>query len=131
MITTGLISAADAITSSGATAGVGYRTGAGGTVSQSTSKSTAVTLNRVCGEITMNGAQLNGDSTVSFTLNNTAVANTDVIIVNQVGGGNIGEYAFNGSCGAGSAEISVHNMTDVNRSDAIVLRFVVVKAAIN
>jgi hypothetical protein len=129
VITAGAVSATGSITSSSATAGIGYRTGAGGTVTQLTSKSTAVTLNTVTGEITMNSAQLSGDSTVSFTLNNSAIGNTDVIILNQVGGGNIGLYAFNGACNTGSAQISVHNMTNTNRSDAIVLRFAVIKAA--
>lgn len=129
VITAGAVSATGSITSSGATAGIGYRTGAGGTVTQLTSKSTPVTLNTITGEITMNAALLGGDATVSFILNNTAVANTDVIILNQVGGGNIGEYAFNGACNAGNATISVHNMTNTNRSDAIVLRFAVIKAA--
>lgn len=118
-----------AITSNSASAGVGYRTGAGGTVTQLTDKSTAVTLNTITGEITMNGAQLGGDATVSFTLNNSTIANTDVIIINQVSTANRGEYAFNGHCNTGNAVISVHNMTNTNRSDAIVLRYAVIKAA--
>jgi hypothetical protein len=52
-----------------------------------------------------------------------------VIVLNQVGGGNIGDYAFNGVCGSGNATISVHNMVTTARSDAIVLRFAVIKAA--
>lgn len=127
----GLITTSGGITTTGATAGIGYETGAGGTVTQLTSKSTAVTLNRLCGEITMNNASLGGDTTVSFVLNSTGIANTDVIVLNQVGGGNIGEYAFNGACGAGNATISVHNMTNTNRSDAIVLRFAVIRAVIS
>jgi len=118
------------ITSNSATAGIGYRSGAGGTVTQNNSKSDPVTLNTISGEITMNGAQLSGDATVSFTLNNSTIANTDVIILNQVSTANRGEYAFNGSCNTGNAIISVHNMTNTNRSDAIVIRYAVIKAAI-
>lgn len=129
-ITAGNILSSGTITSNSATAGVGYRTGAGGTVTQLTDKTTAVTLNKVTGEITMNNAQLGGDATVSFTLNNSTIANTDVIIINQVSTANRGEYAFNGSCNTGNATISVHNMTNTNRSDAIVLRYAVIKAAI-
>ena len=106
---------------------IGYS--AGGTVTQATDKTTGVTLNTVSGEITMNGAQLGGDSTVSFTLTNSTIANTDVMILNQVGGGNVGLYSFNAVCNSGSASISVHNLTNTNRSDAIVLRYVVIKGA--
>ena len=105
-------------------------TGAGGTVTQLTDKTTAVTLNTIAGEITMNNALLGGDTTVAFTLNNSVVAATDVMIVNQVGGGNVGVYSFNANCAAGSASIAVHNMTNTNRSDAIVIRFPVIKAAV-
>lgn len=119
-----------AITSNSATAGVGYRTGAGGTVTQLTDKTTAVTLNKLSGEITMSNSTLGGDATVSFTLNNSTIANTDVIIINQVSTANRGEYAFDGTCNTGNAIISVHNMTNTNRSDAIVIRYAVIKAAI-
>lgn len=128
-VATANLRATGGVTSNSAIAGIGYTVGAGGTVTQLTSKSTAVTLNTITGQITMNSALLGGDVTVSFTLNNSAIANTDVIILNQVGGGNVGEYAFNGVCNTGSAQISVHNMTNTNRSDAIVLRFAVIKAA--
>ena len=128
-VTAGNVLSSGAITSNSASAGVGYRTGAGGTVTQLTDKTTAVTLNTLSGEITMSNSQLSGDATVSFTLNNSTIANTDVIIINQVSTANRGEYAFNGSCNTGSAVISVHNMTNTNRSDAIVLRYAVIKAA--
>jgi hypothetical protein len=128
-VVTGNVIASGSITSN--SAGVGYRTGAGGTVTQLTNKSTAVTLNTISGEITMNGAQLNGLSTVSFTLNNSTIANTDVIILNQTSDANIGLYAFNGKCNSGNALISVQNLTNNNRSDAIVIRYAVIKGAIS
>jgi hypothetical protein len=117
-----------AITSNSATAGVGYRAGAGGTITQNTSKSDPVTLDKITGEITMNNATLSGDTTVSFTMNNSTIAATDVIILNQVSDANIGLYSFNGKCNSGNAVISVHNMTNTNRDDAIVIRFAVIKA---
>jgi hypothetical protein len=107
---------------------IGYS--AGGAVTQATDKSTGVTLNTVTGEITMSAATLSGDSTVTFTMTNSTVANTDVMILNQVGGGNIGFYSFNAVCNSGSANIAVHNMTNNNRGDAIVIRYVVIKGAI-
>jgi hypothetical protein len=107
---------------------IGYSTG--GVVTQATDKSTGVTLNTVTGEITMNAATLSGDATVTFTMTNSTVANTDVMILNQVGGGNIGFYSFNAVCNSGSANIAVHNMTNNNRGDAIVIRYAVIKGAI-
>jgi len=129
-ITTANGVSATRLTSSDPTGGIGYIAGAGGTVTQLTNKATGVTLNTVSGEITMSDSQLNGDATVTFVLTNSAVANTDVMILNQVGGGNIGKYAFNAQCGTGVANISVHNMTNTNRSDAIVLRYAVIKGAV-
>jgi hypothetical protein len=130
-VTAGNVLSTETITSNSKTAGIGYRTGAGDVATQETSKSTPVTLNAVTGEITMSSAQLGGDSTVSFVLNNTAIANTDVMIVNQVSDANIGVYSFNSRCNSGNALISVHNMTNTNRSDAIVLRFAVIRGAVN
>ena len=127
--TTGNISAdgAGGIVSTGA-GKIGYS--AGGTVTQATSKSTGVTLNTVTGEITMNAASMSGDSTETFTLTNSSIANTDIMILNQVGGGNVGLYSFNAVCSAGSASIAVHNMTNTNRGDAIVIRYAVIKGAV-
>jgi hypothetical protein len=127
--TTGNITAdgAGGIVSTG-TGKIGYS--AGGAVTQNTDKSTGVTLNTVTGEITMNAASMSGDSTETFTLTNSAVANTDVMILNQVGGGNIGLYSFNAVCNTGTANIAVHNMTNNNRGDAIVIRYAVIKGAV-
>ena len=69
------------LSSSSPTAGIGYATGAGGTVTQITSKATGVTLNTVCGTITMNGAALAADTTVSFVLTNSAIAANDVVVI--------------------------------------------------
>jgi hypothetical protein len=54
----GAVTAASSILSTSASAGVGYATGAGGVVTQLTDKSTAVTLNAICGTITMDAATL-------------------------------------------------------------------------
>src|SRR5882672_9299987 len=56
--TTGVFSGAVTALSLLVTSLLGYATGAGGAVTQATDKSTAVTLNKICGAITMNGAAL-------------------------------------------------------------------------
>src|SRR5882672_6287432 len=71
--------------SSHATQGIGYATGAGGTVTQITSRATGVTLNTVSGDITLVSAA--GSTTAnSFTVTNSAVAATDTISINQKSG---------------------------------------------
>lgn len=125
-ISSGSIASTSTIRSSGG--GVGYSTGAGGTVTQSTSKSTGVTLNKLSGEITMNAAALAANTAVSFTLTNSQIAATDVLALNHSSGGTAGSYTLNAQCAAGSASINVRNVTAGSLSQAIVIRFVVIKA---
>lgn len=125
---TGNIAATTTILSSGATSGVGYATGAGGTVTQATSKSTGVTLNKVCGRITMNGAALAAATAVTFTLTNSAIDAGDIIVLNHVSGGTAGSYVLNAQAASGSATINVRNVTAGSLSEAIVIGFAVVKA---
>jgi hypothetical protein len=110
---------------------IGYAngSGAGGTVTQATSKSTGVTLSNPAGQITMNAAALAAGTIVSFTLTNTFIAATDVLLLNHVSGGTPGSYSLNAQCGAGSATINVRNNTAGSLSEAIVIAFVVVKGA--
>lgn len=119
--------ATGAIVSTG-TAGVGYATGAGGTISQATDKSTGVTLSKTCGSITLNAANLAAATIVSFTLTNTTIAATDVLVLNHISAGTSGAYTLNAQCGSGTATISVRNNTAGGLAEAIVLQFVVVKA---
>jgi hypothetical protein len=112
-----------------ATAGFGYGTGAGGTVTQATSKATAVTLSTVTGQITLNAAALAANTAVSFTLTNTAVAAPDLVVVNHVSAGTAGAYTFTTTPAAGSVVITVRNVTAGSLSEAIVLQFAVIKAA--
>jgi hypothetical protein len=105
----------------------GYVTG--GTVTQSTNKSTTVVLNKPSGQITMNNASLNAATVVSFTLTNSTISSTDLLVINHVSGGTIGAYTFNGVCGSGSATIYVRNATAGSLGEAIVLRYAVIKGA--
>ena len=78
---TGAVSAANAVLSSHATGGIGYGTGAGGAVTQATDRTTGVTLNTICGTITTNNASLAAGAEATFTVTNSAVAATDVVVV--------------------------------------------------
>jgi hypothetical protein len=106
----------------------GYGTFAGGTVIQAINKATGVTLNNCCGQITLNGATLNANTTVSFVLTNSQIAAGDVLILNHISGGTAGSYLLNARSAAGSATIDVRNITAGNLSEAIVIAFAVIKA---
>jgi hypothetical protein len=106
----------------------GYATGAGGTVTQITSKATAVTLSKSTGQITLDGAALAASTTVSFTLTNTVIEAGDILIMNHISGGTAGSYLLNAQCAAGSASINVRNISLGSLSEAIVIAFAVIKA---
>src|SRR5690349_13376583 len=65
-LTPASLAASGAITTSAGK--VGYATGAGGTVTQSSNKTSAVTLHKACGEITMSGGALAANTAITFTL---------------------------------------------------------------
>ena len=108
----------------------GYITGEGGTVTQATSKATAVTLNKKCGAITMNAAALAAATTVTLVLTNSTIAATDLLVLNHVSGGTAGSYLLNAQAAAGSVSINVRNVTAASLSEAIVIGFAVIKASI-
>lgn len=116
------------ITSSGPTSGVGYTTGAGGTVTQITSKATGVTLNTICGNIVSHNASLAGAATVSFTFTNSAIAAGDVVTVGVKSGSSTGIYnAFIIATGAGSCQVGITNVGST-ASEVVTINFAVIKA---
>lgn len=112
------------------TGAIGYATGAGGAVTQLTNKATGVTLNTLTGAITMNGAALAAAAEVSFVVTNNQVAATDHPMAIHCSGGTGGAYSVNPhTVGAGSFRIMVGNMSAGSLSEAIVLRFTIIKGA--
>ena len=107
---------------------IGYSTAAQGTVTQATSKSTGVTLNKSSGQITMNNAALANGAVVTFTLTNNLLSAKDVIIVNVSGGATTaGTYtAFVCSIGAGSAVLGLYNISAGSLSEAVVLNYAII-----
>ena len=109
---------------------IGYATGAQGTVTQATSKSTGVTLNKSAGRITMNAAELAANTAVSFTLTNSLISTNDTIIVNVSGGGTVAAYTtYVSSMTAGSAVITLRNMTGGALSEAVILNYAIIHGA--
>jgi hypothetical protein len=116
------LTATGAIVSTG-TAGVGYATGAGGTVIQGTSRTTGVTLNKRCGTISMFSAA--GSATAAtFTVTNSTIGANDVIILNQASGTNLYDLMVT-AVSAGSFNITFLT-TGGTATDAPVINFAVI-----
>jgi hypothetical protein len=126
----GSVSTTGAILSSGS-GGVGYAAGAGGAVTQATSKVTAFTLSKVCGTIQFAADALGADTTTAgATWTNTAIAATDLVVFTHDSGGTLGAYNLACTPGAGSAVLKLRNITPGSLSEAPVFRFAVIKGVV-
>ena len=106
---------------------LGYAAGAQGTVTQATSKSTGVTLNKSAGRITMNNEALASNTAASFTLTNSVISANDVIILNVSGGGTAGAYTtYVSSMTTGSAVITLRNMSAGSLSEAVIVNYAII-----
>ena len=112
------------------TGGLGYGTGAGGTVMQLTSKSTAVTLNKPSGRITVHDAPLASGASAQFVLYNSLINPTDLVYCQALTSDSIYRVevfsVFTGGC-----SISVKNESVSSLSDAVPLAFCIIKGAIS
>jgi hypothetical protein len=106
-------------------AGLGYGTGSGGAVTQATSRTTGVTLNKTNGAITLVSAA--GTATwQSFTVTNSTVAATDVVILSQKSGTDLYMLEVT-AVAAGSFRISFAT-TGGTTTEQPVFNFAVIKA---
>jgi len=108
-----------------AAGGLGYGTGSGGTVTQGTSRTTGVTLNKSNGAITMFSAA-GSVVAATFTVTNSIVAATDTIVLNQKSGTNLYVLLVT-AVAAGSFNITFYTTGGV-ATDAPVINFAVIKA---
>lgn len=107
---------------------LGYTTDAQGTVTQLTDKSTAVTLNKSAGRITMNNASLTTATNATFTLNNSFISANDTVVLTISGGqATPGSYnVFANALTAGSVSISLRNISGGTLSEAVVINFALI-----
>ena len=114
-----------------ATTEIGYSSAAQGTVTQLTDKSTAVTLNKCMGRITMNNASLATATNATFTLNNSLISANDTVILTISGGqATPGSYnVFANALSAGSVSITLRNISGGSLSEAIVINFALIHCA--
>jgi len=110
---------------------IGYTAAAQGTVTQATDKSTAVTLNKPAGRITMNNASLATATNATFTLNNSFISANDTVILTISGGqATAGSYnVFANNLSAGSVSISLRNISGGTLSEAVVINFAILHCA--
>lgn len=119
-----------AVTGTDPARGIGYATGAGGAVTQVTNRSTGVTLSKIAGAITTDTTSLAAGATAKFTVTNTAVAATDVVIVSIKSGTTTDQTDVKvQTVAAGSFDIVVANRhASTAETGAIIINFAVIKA---
>jgi hypothetical protein len=107
---------------------LGYGVGAGGQVTQLTSKSTAVVLDRPSGQITMHNASLAAGAKVVFSLSNTCLqGSTNGCVVWVDSGGTNGAYrASVVNIFSNSISIMVENTTGGALAEAPVIGFALI-----
>ena len=107
---------------------IGYAPGAGGTVVQATSKSTAVVINKPSGKITMHDAALAAGASVSFSVTNSLANGSPVLVVGDFATINPANYRIETEfSGYGSFSIKVTNISGAGRSEALVISFAMLK----
>jgi hypothetical protein len=125
-VATGVAYADPEFTTVYATAEIGYSTAAQGAVTQATSKSTGVTLNSSMGQITMNNAALASVTNVTFTLTNSLLSGKDVLILNVTNGTSGAYNAWVSSMTAGSAAITLRNISGGSLSEAVIINYAII-----
>jgi hypothetical protein len=114
-------------------AGFGYASGigAGSDVTQTTSKSTAVTSNTISGRITMHAEALGAGASVTFTVNNNIIVGTDLVIINRIFGGTGTAYTVDiqNISSLVSFSIRVTNISGGSLSEQPVIAYAIIRGA--
>jgi len=119
--------------------GYGTTSGVGGTVTQLTSRVTGVTLNKVCGQITLVPGTIAGHEADEFLLINSTIEANDVVVVSIKSGltGATAKYYRVGvtAVSAGNCTISLGNIDNgtvpATGTDTPVISFAVIKAVVS
>jgi hypothetical protein len=126
---TGTVTATNGLYASASSSanGIGYSSG-GSSVTQTGSKTSAVTINGLSGQITTHSSSLGWLSSATFTVNNSAVKLKDVPMLAISSGGGTGRYILSvDSVQDGTFSISVFNKSGSTVSDNIVINFVIIR----
>lgn len=103
--------------------------GTGGAVTQITSRTTSVTLNKICGQITLVAGSIAGLSTQEFSLANSFIEATDIVLVSFSSGLTSAQYDVTVTqIDSGSCKIAIHNVNNTaTPTDTPVISFIVIK----
>jgi hypothetical protein len=111
-------------------AGLGYGVGAGSSVTQLTSKATAVTLSKLVGRIITAADSLAAGASVQFTLTNTLVGANDIVIASVSSANNYQVQIANGG-GSSFCAVNLRNATAGALAEAVHIFFAVIKGSIS
>lgn len=114
--------------------GLGYAGGvaAGGAVTQTSTITTGVTLDKVCGQITTVASTLGAGLEATFTVTNAKVTAKDVVVLSTTYAGGGVAFIHNTKVAAGSFDITISNLHASAALDALlVINFIVLKGASN
>lgn len=110
--------------------GYAHDQGVGGAVTQLTSKTTAVTLDKVCGVITTHNEAMGAQDTKSFQVNNVYSHIHDVVILNMQNGGTAGAYRFNARPNDGHFHIDItRGPSGGSLSEALIINYAIIKSS--
>ena len=103
----------------------GFSGSAGGSVTQLTSRTTGVTLNKPCGRITTHTASLAAGASATFTVTDSSIAAADIPVLSIVSGQTNKETTARVTAvAAGSFDITVHNQhASTAETGAILINF--------
>jgi hypothetical protein len=103
--------------------------GTGTIITQTTGKTTAVTINTIVGQIITNSSTIGATSSVSFLVSNTTVTGSDVVVLNlRSGAANSAAYEYSvNQVNAGSFLIYIANVTGGGLAEALVFNYAVIK----
>ncbi|MBC7424974.1 MAG: hypothetical protein H7321_00450, partial [Bacteroidia bacterium] len=123
------VTSTGAITSSG-TAGIGYATGAGGTVTQLLSKGNSVDCQKITGKVTTFASALAAGAIVTFPIQTNFCKLNDLVILNHASGGTAGPYLLTAQAMANGINVYIRNTGSTSLSEAIVISFAIIKSVI-
>ena len=111
------------------TTGIGYATGAGGTVTQGTSAATGVELNKPCGQIVTVALTTAAAAEEEFTVTNSLVDANDVVVLSTTYAGAGTPILSVKGVTAGSFKVVISNVHASNALNAaMTLNFAVTKS---
>jgi hypothetical protein len=108
-------------------AGLGYGTGSGGTVTQATSRTTAVTINKPTGAITLVSAA-GSPAWQEFTVNNSIVTANDTCVLNQRAGTD--RYVLQVRSISAGAFVIAFQTTSGTTTEQPIFNFAIIKGAV-